>query len=76
MFSEPLTGCVVFGVGQIFPPRNKPNAPTQIFFTMNGKQIGLNILNLCLSKGMPDNAFPFYLLKISIFKGQSKLIAS
>nr|CAD2125955.1 unnamed protein product [Meloidogyne enterolobii] len=44
MFSEPLTGCVIFGVGQIFPPRNKPNAPTQIFFTMNGKQIDKTIL--------------------------------
>uniref|UniRef100_A0A915LLY4 SPRY domain-containing protein n=1 Tax=Meloidogyne javanica TaxID=6303 RepID=A0A915LLY4_MELJA len=44
MFSEPLTGCVVYGVGQIFPPRNKPNAPTQIFFTMNGKQIDKTIL--------------------------------
>nr|CAD2174929.1 unnamed protein product [Meloidogyne enterolobii] len=44
MFSEPLTGCVIFGVGQIFPPRNKLNAPTQIFFTMDGKQIDKTIL--------------------------------
>uniref|UniRef100_A0A914NC78 Uncharacterized protein n=1 Tax=Meloidogyne incognita TaxID=6306 RepID=A0A914NC78_MELIC len=44
MFSEPLTGCVVFGVCQIFPPRNKPNSPTQIFFTMDGKQIDKTIL--------------------------------
>ncbi|KAL7071807.1 hypothetical protein ACQ4LE_008723 [Meloidogyne hapla] len=44
MFKEPLTGYVVFGVGQIFPPRNKPNTPTQIFFTMDGKQIDKTIL--------------------------------
>ncbi|KAL7072042.1 hypothetical protein ACQ4LE_008999 [Meloidogyne hapla] len=35
-----IVGNDVFGCGHIIPPKNKPNEPTQIFFTLNKKQIG------------------------------------
>ncbi|KAL7071792.1 hypothetical protein ACQ4LE_008672 [Meloidogyne hapla] len=39
-----IVGNDVFGCGHIIPPKNKPNEPTQIFFTLNKKQIGKTIL--------------------------------
>ncbi|CAK5075629.1 unnamed protein product [Meloidogyne enterolobii] len=43
-FNDRMVGNDVFGCGHIIPPKNKPNEPTQIFFTLNKKQIGKTIL--------------------------------
>uniref|UniRef100_A0A915MDJ9 Uncharacterized protein n=1 Tax=Meloidogyne javanica TaxID=6303 RepID=A0A915MDJ9_MELJA len=42
IFSDPIDGNFVLGIGQTFAPRNMPSAKMQLFFTKDGTKIPFN----------------------------------